>query len=471
MPLSVFRMADFFGQILSVLFFTELLLNMKKLTAVIVAAVIALSAMLLTGLNAGAAEFEIDFTTHSTALYLENIDTETVVYQKNANERRYPASTTKIMTYIVTCEHVEDIMKTKVKVKNSILHMLDGTGSSMAGLEGGETLTVYQLLNCMMIPSGNDAALVLADYIGGGDISKFVEMMNAKAQELGCENTHFSNPHGLNDPNHYTTVSDMAKITKYALTMPEFVNITDTATSDVIGEDRYLVTTNSMIDPVRGGDLYYPYAKGIKTGSTGNDSGYCIVSTAERGGYTYLCVAYGAPYEDEEGENYENGAMLDSINLYEWAFDDLSIKTVLDKNELVKEIGLDFAWNKDTIQLSPIGSYSTILPDDVDPKTLERSYNLPERIEAPVKEGDVIGNVTLRYKDQDLCTVELIATENIDRSELLTAIDGIKNVVSSKWFILAVGITAFLIMIYIIVVLVYKRKKSTQRPVRKYRKF
>lgn len=444
---------------------------MKKLTAVIIAAAIALSVMFLTGIRAKAAEFEIDFETHCTALYLENIDTETVVYQKNANERRYPASTTKIMTYIITCEHVKDIKKTDVKIKNSVLHMLDGTGSSIAGLEGGETLTVYQLLNCLMIPSGNDAALVLADYVGGGDINKFVEMMNAKAQELGCENTHFVNPHGLNDPNHYTTVSDMAKITKYAMTMPEFTSITDTTTSDIIGDDRYLVTTNSMIDPVRGGDLYYPYAKGIKTGSTGNDSGYCLVSTAEKGGYTYLCVAYGAPYEDENGENYENGAMLDSISLYEWAFDNLSIKTIIDKNELVKEIGLDFAWNKDTIQLSPANSYSTILPDDVNPKSLERIYNLPERIDAPVKEGDIIGTVTLRYRDQELCTVNLISTENIDRSELLTAIDGVKNVVSSKWFILAVGITAFLIMIYIIVVLVYKRKKRSQRPVKKYRKF
>ncbi len=444
---------------------------MKKFTAVIIAAAIALSVFLLPGLQVKAAEFDIDFETHCTALYLENIDTESVVYQKNENERRYPASTTKIMTYIITCENVADINKTNVKVKSSILHMLDGTGSSMAGLKEGETLTVYQLLNCMMIPSGNDAALVLADYIGKGDINKFVEMMNAKARELGCENTHFANPHGLNDPNHYTTVSDMAKIAKYAMTLPEFVNITDTVTSDIIGDDRYLVTTNSMIDPVRGGDLYYPYAKGIKTGSTGNDSGYCLVSTASKGGYTYLCVAYGAPYEDEEGENYENGAMLDSISLYDWAFDNLSIKTVIDKNDLVKEIGLDFAWNKDTIQLSPSNSFSTILPDDVKIGSLERSYSLPERIDAPVKEGDVIGTVTLSYEDQPICTVDLIATENIDRSELLTALDGIKNVITSKWFLLAVGIIAFLIMIYIIVVLVYKRKKSSQRPVKKYRKF
>lgn len=444
---------------------------MKKLFSLLLTAAVIMTCFLFLPPEVSAAEFNIDFETKCTALYLENIDTETVVYQKNANERRFPASTTKIMTYIIAAENVDDIRKTTVKVKSSILHMLDGTGSSISGIEAGETLSVYQLLHCLMIPSGNDAALVLADFIGEGDISKFVSMMNEKAEDLGCEHTHFENPHGLNDPNHYTTVSDMAKITKYALTLPDFLDICDKSTSDILGDDRYLVTTNSMIDVYRGGDLYYKYAKGIKTGSTGNDSGYCLVSTASKGGYTYLCIAYGAPYEDANGEQYDNGAMIDSINLYEWAFDNLSIKTILNKNELVKEIGLRFAWNKDSLQLSPQESYSTILPDDVPVSKIERIYNIPDSVDTPIKEGDVIGTMTLRYEDQNLCTVNLVATENVDRSELLTSLDAIKNVITSKWFLISISVIAFLIIIYIIIVLVYSRKKKTQRPVKKYRKF
>ena len=219
----------------------------KKAGVIFLCAVVLLTALLSGGIPVQAAEFKIDFETHCTALYLENIDTDTVVYQKNQDERRYPASTTKIMTYIIVAEKVADLKNTMVTVKSSIIHMLDGTGSSMAGLKAGEKLSVYQLLNCLMIPSGNDAALVLADYIGDGDINQFVTLMNQKAKALGCTHTHFANPHGLNDPDHYTTVSDMAKITKYAMTLPEFMDISDTATSDVIGEDRYLVTTNSMI--------------------------------------------------------------------------------------------------------------------------------------------------------------------------------------------------------------------------------
>ena len=443
---------------------------MKKILAMIIAAM-----MLFGGAcseEVSAATFDIDFETECKSLYLENLDTGIVVYKKGAEDRRYPASTTKIMTYIITAENVKDLKNTYVTIKESSLKLLEGTGSSVAGLVAGEKLSIYQLLHCLMIPSGNDAAIVLADHIGKGSIQTFVDMMNAKAKELGCNSTHFSNPHGLNDPNHYTTVSDMAKITKYALKMPEFENISNMTSSDCLGEDRYLITTNSMIDSTRGGKYYYEYAKGIKTGSTGNDSGYCLVSTAEKDGYKYLCVAYGAKYENEEtGEYYENGAMIDSQNLYEWAFDDLMIRTVIDKNDLIKEVGLKFAWNKDSIQLSPAESYSTILPDDVQMSSIDRSYDLPESIEAPVKAGDKIGTVTLSYANQKLGTVDLIASETVERSELLIAFDFLGKMVRSLWFMITVVVIAVFFLGYIILAALYNRKKRNQRPVKKYRKF
>ena len=445
---------------------------MKKTITFFLSAIIFLSSFMVNcSVTANAATFDIDVDTSCKSLYLENLDTGIAVYEKEADTRRYPASTTKIMTYIVTVEHVKDIKNTYVTVKDSILHQLDGTGSSMAGLKANEKVSIYQLLCCLMIHSGNDAALVLADYIGKGDVSKFVDMMNEKAKELNCKNTHFVNPHGLNDPNHYTTVRDMATIAKYALTLPEFADITNTVISYCLGEDRYLLTTNYMIDSSRGGDYYYTYAKGIKTGSTGNDSGYCLVSTASKNGYTYLCVAFGAPYEKENGEPYDNGAMLDSKKLYEWAFDNLEIKTIMDKNDLVKEIKLNYAWNKDTIQLAPATSYSTILPNNVDISSIDKIYDIPKSIDAPIKEGDKVGTVTLSYANQKLVTIDLIASETVERSELLTAIDGLHTIITSQWFILALVLIIILVIIYIIVAAVYNKRKKNQRPVKKYRKF
>lgn len=449
---------------------------MKKLISVCLAAVLTLAVLLLPApLDACAVSFQVDFELNSKSVYLKNLDTDSVVFTKEPELRCFPASTTKIMTYIITAEHVMDLKNTRVTVKGEVLSLLNGTGSSIAGLLDGEELSVYQLLNCMMIPSGNDAALILADFVGGGDIDAFVGMMNDKARELGCEGTHFVNPHGLNNTDHYTTVTDMAKITEYAMTMPMFSEITNTATSDCLGEDRWLVTTNLMIDPVRGGDYYYEYANGIKTGSTGSDSGYCLVSTATKNGYTYLCIAYGAPYpeedEDDDDAPYVNGAMIDSKNLYEWAFDHLEIKTIINKNDLVKEIGLNFAWHKDSIQLTAAESYSTILPEDFDASDIQRTYRIPESIDAPVKAGDKVGTVSLSYKDQELTTIDLIASENVDKSELLIAVAGVKKVVTSQWFILAVAVILAVFVIYLIVVTVYSRKRKRRRPVKKYRKF
>ena len=241
--------------------------------------------------------------------------------------------------------------------------------------------------------------------------------------------------------------------------------------SDCLGEDRFLITTNYMIDASRGGEYYYEYASGIKTGSTGNDSGYCLVSTASKNGYTYLCVAYGAPYEDKNGNNYKNGAMIDSVNLYEWAFNNLSIKTILDKNDLVKEVRINYAWNKDSIQLIPANGVTEIMPDDVQLESIDRTFSVPEEIDAPVKEGDKVGTVTLSYANQKLATVDLLASESVDRSDLLTVADGLKTVATSKWFIIAVVIVVLLLLIYMVVVGVYKRRKRSHRPVKKYRKF
>lgn len=419
--------------------------------------------------KASAISYSIDFDINSKSVYLVNLDTGISVYEKDKDKKCYPASTTKIMTYIIVTENIKDLDNTKVTVKQSILNRLNGTGSSTAGLIGGETLTVTQLLNCLMIPSGNDAALVLADYVGGGSITNFVKMMNKKAKELGCENTHFMNPHGLHDPDHYTTASDLAKITEYAMTLPKFTEITSTTVSDCLGEDRPLITTNSLIDEVRGGDYFYKYATGTKTGCTGDDSGYCLVSTAVYESYSYLCVTLGADYS-KNGEQLENGAMKDAKNLFRWAFTSLQLTTVIDEKTIVDEVNINFAWGKDRLKLSPATSYSTILPSDIKASSIDKVYHLPESVNAPVKAGDKIGTVTLKYANNELATVDLVAAETIDQSDLLVAMDGISKVVSNPWFIVCASLLVLLVIIYIIILTIYSKRCRNRRKVKTYRR-
>ena len=173
--------------------------------------------LFLSPVSAENVEYSIDFELNSRAVLLINLDTDTVVFDQEAESRMEPASLTKIMVALLVLENVPDLASTRIAVPDYIFDLLAGTNSSVSGLRKGEVLTAEQLLYCLMIPSGNDAALVFADYLGGGSISSFVEKMNQRAKELGMENTNFANPHGLHDPSHYTTAQDLATLVKYIL--------------------------------------------------------------------------------------------------------------------------------------------------------------------------------------------------------------------------------------------------------------
>ena len=422
-----------------------------------------------------AAVFETNVSTQCKAIYMVNLDTGIVVYEKNAQEKMYPASTTKIMTYIVAVEHVADVKNTKVVVEQDVLNELLGTGSSLSGLEyfAGQAVTVYDLLNCLMIKSGNDAAMLLADFIGEGSIQKFVDMMNAKASELGCKNTHFMNPHGLHDTDHYTTAEDLAVIMQYAQTLPDFNEICSTVSTYIsvdVEKEYPLITTNYLIDQVNGGDYYYPYCKGGKTGTT-DEAGYCLCSTASNGGYTYMCVALGAPSVTAEGTEVEtNGAMIDTKAMYEWAFEGLELKTVVDEKKPICEIPVTLAWDRDTVQLVPQGSFSTILPVDIESSSIDIKTEIPDSLTAPVLEGNIIGTATVSYANNELCTVNLIAAETVERSKMLYFLESAGKILHSKWMILAISIVIILFIIYLVVTYIYNSKKSKNKKMKDRKK-
>ena len=422
-----------------------------------------------------AAGFHIDFPLNCQAAELVNLDTGTVVYQKNADARREPASLTKIMTFIVVSEQIKDLKGTQITVGKKILQELSGTGSSMSGIKVGDVATAYQLLNCMMVPSGNDAALTLADYVGKGSLETFTSLMNAKAKALGCTNTHFTNPHGLHDPNHYTSASDMAKITRCAMSLPYFVQIcsqTSYLYKPVSGPNSakgvHLYTTNLLIS--KNSSYYYPYAKGIKTGHT-DESGYCLVSTASDSHYSYLCVAMGAPSVDKNGKSVrERGEMKDSANLYHWAFKSLALKQIVSSDDSLAEVKLKYAWKQDKLLLKPQKNYSALLPKDVTAGSILVSKKIPDSVSAPVKKGQVVGTATLSYANQPLATINLVASESVERSELLHTTDVIKSIFTSTWFLVIAAIIILLVIIYIILAIIYNRRRKKLRRVKRYRR-
>lgn len=434
--------------------------------------------VLLSPVSANAATFNVNFQPVSAAAELINLDTDTVVYQKNADARREPASLTKVMTFIVASEHIKDLEGTKITITKTVMDTLLGTGSSMSNIKIGDQLTALQLMNCMLVPSGNDAALFLADYVGNGDVNSFVDMMNAKAKALGCTGTHFTNPHGLHDENHYTTASDLAKMTKYAMSLPHFTEITSQARYSYkpvggpdAGKERNLSTTNLMIDKNTGAEYYYQYARGIKTGHT-DEAGYCLVSSATADGYSYLCVVLGAPDIDAAGKVIStHGEMNDSKKLFQWAYQNLELKKdLVSTSNSIGEVKLNNAWNKDKLLLVAQKNYSAMLPINVSASSVIITKDIPASINAPVKKGDVIGTATLSYANQKLTTVNLVASESVERSELLSSANTIKSILTKPWFIAIVAIIILLVLIYIILTLIYNSKRKHLRKVKKYRR-
>ncbi len=433
----------------------------RKLSAIVMCIVI----MLVSVMPAYAVKNNINFKTKTDIFYLVNLDTDTVVYSKNSDKKCYPASTTKIMTYIIVSENISDVEGTKVEVKQDVLDRLAGTDSSLAGVQGyvGAELSILQLLKCMMISSGNDAAEVLADYVGGGDTDKFVNLMNAKAAELECRHTHFVNAHGLHDNNQYTTAEDMSRIARYAMTRPYFMDITNTVEYYVDGDaEEPLINTNKMINPDEK-DYYYKYAKGIKTGTT-DEAGHCLVSTALKDNVSYMCIAYNAPCYDADGEWEEtNYAMLESKKIYEWAYKNVTMREVLGNSTPVGTVNVRYGEGADKVNLIPEYAYSTMFDKNIKDTDIVISAKCQNEIDAPVKRGTVLGTATVSYKGEELTKVNLIAEKDVNKSDFLYFKAVAENVIKNPLFIAIAVIVLLLFVIYVIFVVSVSEKKNKDK--------
>ena len=447
----------------------------KKLSVILSLLLVLFTIVSATVLPAAAVSYTNDVKLKSKTALLINLDTGQTVFSRKADVKRYPASTTKIMTYIVVVENVDNLEKTKVKVKQSVLDKLKGTGSSSAGLQEhvNEKLSVLELLYCMMVPSGNDAAMVLADYVGKGDIGTFVKMMNNKAKTLGCNHTHFENPDGLHDENHYTTAEDLAKMAKYALTLPEFAKVSNTDTYYLKGNEYPLVTTNYLIDENRGGDYYYPYAQGIKTGTT-DEAGHCLVTKGESDGYSYLGVFMMNPIKDPD----EYGTMIDAANMFRWALTELELDQVASSETPMCEVKVNLAWGKDSVQLVPQKSINAIVPSSFKDSDIVVETKVPDSVDATINEGDVIGKATVYYNGPDakgkqkIGVVNLVSSETVERSGILYVLSVIQSIVASNWFVLVIVLIIILLVIYIIISSIIKRRnRKRKRNVKHYRNF
>lgn len=366
-----------------------------------------------------------DFELNTETMLVANLDTDEVYFSKNADVERVMASTTKIMTYVVIAETVDDLENTMITIEQEPIDDVSGQGASMAGFQNhiGEIYSVLDVLYGMMLPSGCDAAEILAYYAGGGDVTKFVDMMNAKADELGCKNTHFNDPHGLSDENHYTTAEDLYKITKYALKMPYFTEIVSEEFYTLPGDTDPIVNTNYLIDDISGGLYYYRYATGIKTGYT-SLAGRCLVSTAKKGDTNLCCIALGGEYDEET--NYVNFAMLDSAKILDWTFDNFTDTIEVSLDTMYKSVQIG-----DNAQLTANTGKSNV-NEKPEIKWSSSDTNVAEVDQNGVVTAKSMGKAAIKAEVQTgdfaVCNVSCGFYNGIDVSSRLgDFVDGVKN--------------------------------------------
>ena len=410
---------------------------------------------------ASAISFDCKVTTYSDSILMVNLDTGMEIYSKDPDTRRYPAALNKIMTYIIAVENIKDL-DSRITIKETVLDNVINSGMVCSGLDWhtGEKLTVTDVLYALMLPRGNDAAMMLADYVGGGDTASFVKLMNDKAAEIGCKDTHFVNPTGMDSADQYTTARDMVTICRYAMGTPLFSKIVSTPSYLLEGDEYPLVTTNSLIDASRGGDWYYTYATGIQNGET-DMAGTCLAASALCDGYAYLCVCLHAPYDVEEDREY---CMEEAAELFRWAFLNLEYKSPATKDTPICEQPINNAWDTQSILLVPESDLNVVLPLDYKDSDISIVPDNTDPIAAPVKKGDVITTATVYYKGEPFRKINLVAHDDVSASPILFFTHGVDKVLTSPWFLIAVGVVVVLFVIFVSVSSSYNKKKRRNKP-------
>lgn len=365
---------------------------------------------------------------YGTSCIVMDADTGRVILEKNANERRYPASTTKIMTCIIALENGP--MGELITIPNGVE---PASGSSKLGITPGEIMPFEDLVYGMMIASGNDASLAIAILTSGTE-NAFVQLMNQKVKDLGLTGTHFVNSHGLHTVNHYTTAHDLAIITRYAMANETFRDIVQTVSYDmqptnIHPNGRTITTKYDLL--IEGKALYYEPCIGVKTGYT-NAAGRCFVGAGEMGGHTLISVTLGTNPEDD----LYIQAFTDTIRLLKYGFLQYTNLTFTEMYQMLDDAMTSFKVDKASPD-DPNGGYLRMSVADI-PETYFESFmktdledpsfvaNLAKdfsgrisvsfagSLTAPISKGDVLGTVTFETAYGDILTGSLVASRDVE---------------------------------------------------------
>lgn len=441
--------------------------------------------------SASAVNFEYKEKLYSESMILVSLDTGDSISEKNADAPQCPASLVNIMTAVIVLENCKNLSEEVTLDPNVYGHIYDELKDPedlpMVELQDGDILSVNDLLYCMMLTSSVEASETLANHVGkqiiasgGGNgmpVAAFVDKMNEKAKEIGMTSTVFTNAHGMYDPAQYTTARDMAVLTKYALSVPLFSEIATTQSYTPVvpnpvhhpKHDAWIWTHSNVMTDKTDNVYYYLGAKGIKTAKL-ETAGRNLITIASKNGYSYLVVLMKAPFKDEDGES-TFCHIKDATNVLNWAFEHFSKQIILASTTEVGQLEVKLADSRSNsfVLAVPKENVEMLWCDEVDIKLVDITKPVWKKytLQAPIKKGDVLGELTLTLSGEPLTTVELVAVSDVGRSKTKYNLEVAKRFHKSAWFRTAVKISVILSLIYILIcVYAYVVFKSHKKPLK-----
>ena len=396
---------------------------------------------------------EVTKNLRSDAYYLQSLDEETVLFQKNENKKLPMAGFVKIIAAATAIEKWPGLdEKIKITDKNISLIKYDYTVKT-AGYKVGESVSKRELINCIIVYSANDAASIVA-YEISGSFDGFISEMNAFVKKLGCESTVVKNLTGFDIDGQYTTVSDMAKIIKYAMTYPAFSEAFSATEVTLKQTDLNSQRTFSATNRMRNSTISDYYLSAVNAGkqTSTEKAGECAAVIASQDGYTYLSIVMKGRLEDIDRDGVkENTALTDSKRMLSWAYDNIRYRVVVSPSQVVAVIDVTAGKGTDKVKLVPEKEISSLVPSNATPASVLYEIvegSAPEKLRAPVKKGDVIAKAKVYYAGQVLTEVNLVAEEGVKLSFFGLIASGISAVMKSFFFIFVIGVATLLALCY-----------------------
>lgn len=404
------------------------------------------------------------------AAILYERSTQTLMYSYNADTRVDPASIVKVMTALIAVESGK--LSDMVTVKASVLETVPDNAVSV-DLQEGEQISLRDLVYCMMIGSGNDAAAVIAEYVAG---DAFVDLMNTRAQEIGCIDTQFTNAHGIYDENQYSTARDLTRIVDVALQNEDFVAIFGTTHHTVTAtnksEPRELLTNNHLMHTDTF-DIYFDErVTGGRAGTAGDDT-RCMAVTAEKNGLHMISIVLGSEsvYDEDNGSVRSYGGFYETKKLLDLGFEGFKTAQILYEGMVLKRI----PYNENYISAATNAAFSSVLPANATEKDLRFEYvDTVGEATAQIEKGQVVSTVRVWYGSLCISQADLYALHNVNAEDLNWSRDNVvpstlpETILTVVLWLFAIAAVVVAIVVILVIVKRKKRKKGVDSREHRY---